>query len=97
MTSTRWPSWASAAATLTVVVVLPTPPFWLATTITRVASGRGIGGRAAGAPERASTVCSAARASGVVSSSKLVGVPRQLGRGAHRTVTGAGGSGRCFT
>ena len=44
ITSTRCPSWASAAATFTVVVVLPTPPFWLATTMTRVASGRGIGG-----------------------------------------------------
>ena len=45
MTSTRCPSWASAAATFTVVVVLPTPPFWFATTTIRVASGRGIGGR----------------------------------------------------
>ena len=27
----------------TAVVVLPTPPFWLATTITRVWSGRGSG------------------------------------------------------
>ena len=48
----------------TVDVVLPTPPFWLATTITRVASGRGSGGRYR-APWRASTLCSAARASGV--------------------------------
>ena len=39
-TSTRCPSWAKAAATFTVDVVLPTPPFWLATTRTRVASGR---------------------------------------------------------
>ena len=31
MTSTVLPAWASAAATLTVVVVLPTPPFWFAT------------------------------------------------------------------
>ena len=29
MTSTRAPDWASAAARLTAVVVLPTPPFWL--------------------------------------------------------------------
>ena len=36
----------------TVEVVLPTPPFWLATTKTRVASGRGIIGRDA-APARA--------------------------------------------
>src|SRR5437764_14270459 len=28
--STRWPIFASPAARLTVVVVLPTPPFWLA-------------------------------------------------------------------
>ena len=41
MTSTRSPCWASAAAMFTAVVVLPTPPFWFATTITRVASGRG--------------------------------------------------------
>ena len=68
ITSTRWPSWARAAATLTVVVVLPTPPFWLATTITRVASGRGIGGRRA-ASWRARTVSSAIRARGVLSSS----------------------------
>ena len=53
---------------LTVVVVLPTPPFWLATTTTRVASGRGIATRCR-EPIRASTECSAARASGVVSSS----------------------------
>src|SRR5688572_1455290 len=33
--STRWPSSASDAPTLIVVVVLPTPPFWLATAITR--------------------------------------------------------------
>src|SRR5262245_5537424 len=31
---TRKPSSASAAATFTAVVVLPTPPFWLATAIT---------------------------------------------------------------
>ena len=35
MTKTGRPTSASAAATLTVVVVLPTPPFWLATAITR--------------------------------------------------------------
>src|SRR4051812_26707433 len=49
MTSTRWPSWARAAATFTVDVVLPTPPFWLATTTTRVASGRCSGGGGRGA------------------------------------------------
>ncbi len=41
ITSVRSPSIARAVATLTVVVVLPTPPFWLATTITRVWTGRG--------------------------------------------------------
>ena len=39
MTSTLSPDWASAAATFTVVVVLPTPPFWLATVSTRVEAG----------------------------------------------------------
>ena len=58
------PGWARAAATLTVVVVLPTPPFWLATTKTRVRLGPGhaLASQPAGA---ASTECSAARASGV--------------------------------
>ena len=41
MTSTVLPAWARAAATLTVVVVLPTPPFWFATVMTRVWAGRG--------------------------------------------------------
>src|SRR5512144_884724 len=41
MTSTRSPCWASATATLTAVVVLPTPPFWLATASTRRVRGRG--------------------------------------------------------
>ena len=41
MTRTVSPAWARAAATLTVVVVLPTPPFWLATVRTRVAAGLG--------------------------------------------------------
>ena len=67
MTRTRWPSWVSAAARFTVLVVLPTPPFWLATTITRVAWGRPVRGRLS-ADWRASTECSAARANGVVSS-----------------------------
>ena len=43
MTSTVLPAWARAAATLTVVVVLPTPPFWFATVSTRVRGGRGTG------------------------------------------------------
>ena len=42
ITSTRTPCIASAAATLTVLVVFPTPPFWLATVITRRWVGRGI-------------------------------------------------------
>ena len=41
MTRTCRPAWASAAATLTVVVVLPTPPFWFATVRIRVWSGLG--------------------------------------------------------
>ena len=65
MTRTRCPSWASAAATLTVDVVLPTPPFWLATTNTRVSSGRGTARPRCSPPVRARTECSAARASGV--------------------------------
>src|SRR5688500_8372659 len=32
----RWPTAARQAATLTLVVVLPTPPFWLATAMTLV-------------------------------------------------------------
>jgi hypothetical protein len=36
---------ASAAATFTAVVVLPTPPFWLATVKIRVAFGLGSGSR----------------------------------------------------
>src|SRR5258707_655262 len=31
ISSTRQPAWASAAARLTLVVVLPTPPFWFTT------------------------------------------------------------------
>ena len=41
MTRTREPCWARAAARLTAVVVLPTPPFWLAIVITRQEPGRG--------------------------------------------------------
>ncbi len=43
MSSTRTlsPDCAIAAATLTVVVVLPTPPFWLATVRMRVRGGAG--------------------------------------------------------
>jgi hypothetical protein len=52
----------------TVDVVLPTPPFWFATTNTRVAFGRGSRGRY-WALWRASTLCCAARANGVAMSS----------------------------
>src|SRR5690606_20176431 len=38
--SVRWPWRASAAARLTVVVVLPTPPFWFATTKILAICGR---------------------------------------------------------
>jgi hypothetical protein len=34
--STRWPDAASDAARFTQVVVLPTPPFWLATAMMRL-------------------------------------------------------------
>ena len=57
------PCRASEAARLTVVVVLPTPPFWLATTMTRVCSGRG---RPSPARPRASTASWAARPIGSV-------------------------------
>ena len=67
MTSTVLPAWARAAATLTVVVVLPTPPFWFATVSTRVRGGRGTARplsvmrlRASSATARASGVCSSA-------------------------------------
>ncbi len=67
MTSTVLPAWASAAATLTVVVVLPTPPFWFATVMTRVCAGRGtvrplrvIRFRASAATAAASGVCASA-------------------------------------
>src|SRR4028119_882645 len=58
-TSTRMPCRASATARLTVVVVLPTPPFWLATVMTRragrrpAAGGGGRPGRVAGRGVRA--------------------------------------------
>src|SRR5215472_6188631 len=40
-TSTRLPCRARQAARLTALVVLPTPPFWLAIVITRHEGGRG--------------------------------------------------------
>jgi hypothetical protein len=41
-TSTRWPTRARPAARFTVVVVLPTPPFWLATQKMRGRSRRSL-------------------------------------------------------
>ena len=49
MISVRWPSSARQAPTLIVVVVLPTPPFWLATAMIR---GSGTAGRRAGGAAR---------------------------------------------
>ena len=49
MISARWPSSARQAPTLIVVVVLPTPPFWLATAMTR-GSGRPTGSGTTSSP-----------------------------------------------
>jgi hypothetical protein len=69
ITSTRRPLVASAAAMFTVVVVLPTPPFWFATTNTRVSAG--LGRCEVAWTRRARSTCSwAAAAKGVESSSK---------------------------
>ncbi len=66
-------------ARFTVEVVLPTPPFWLATTITRVRSGRGNG-----SPKlmrsRARSSASIARASGVEVSLNARRVRLEVGR-----------------
>jgi hypothetical protein len=70
--STRWPPEASAAAMLTAVVVLPTPPFWLATANTRVRAGCAIGPRRSPAWAR-SRSCSVALASGVSGSATATG------------------------
>ena len=59
MTSTRTPCRASAAARLTVLVVLPTPPFWLATVSIRRRDGRGIRCRS-GCSTRAARAASSA-------------------------------------
>src|SRR4051794_34776449 len=58
----------------TVEVVLPTPPFWLATTITRVFGGRGSGSLKL-ARSLARNSASIARASGVEVSPYGAGVP----------------------
>ena len=59
MSSTRCPCIASAAAMFTALVVLPTPPFWLATVITRVCGGRG---HCSWRTFRTCTACAASRA-----------------------------------
>ena len=61
MTSTVLPAWARAAATLTVVVVFPTPPFWLATVMTRVRAGRGTARPLSVIRRRASAATAAAK------------------------------------
>src|SRR5215204_4099089 len=72
MTRTRRPFIASAAAMLTVVVVLPTPPFWFATTKMRVCAG--LSKRAVASARWARATCScASAASGVESSSDGTG------------------------
>ena len=73
MTSTRSPCRASAAARLTVVVVLPTPPFWLATVRTARSAGRA-GGRSPAWPARAR--CTGGRRAAVGDRGVLVVAPR---------------------
>src|SRR6516165_1116502 len=60
-TSTRLPCRARQAARLTAVVVLPTPPFWLAIVMTRQEGGRG---HSRSFPPRAASAASAALATG---------------------------------
>ncbi len=93
MTRTLLPAWARAAATLTVVVVLPTPPFWFATVITRVRGGRGtvrplrvIRLRASAATAAAKGVCTsapgiAAAIAALTSVSSCVGASMRSSRG----------------
>ena len=66
MTSTFRPAAASAAAMLTVVVVLPTPPFWLETVKTRVFSG--LGSCLPSSRSRRLFSCASSRAMGLESS-----------------------------
>ena len=72
-TSTSSPCSARAAARFTVVVVLPTPPFWLATVSTRVCGRRGSGSPTRPASTRSAV--SAARAMGVSSTVSGSGTP----------------------
>ena len=68
-TSTRLPCLGEAAARFTVVVVLPTPPFWLATLMMRHRSGRG---HVSPVRPRALIAARAARAIGVSKSASEV-------------------------
>src|SRR5580704_10967742 len=63
ITRTREPCWAKLAARFTAVVVLPTPPFWLAIVMIRQRGGRGHGWRSA--RPRTPIAASAARPIGV--------------------------------
>src|SRR5450755_2469255 len=63
MTRTRDPCWARLAARLTALVVLPTPPFWLAIVMIRQLAGRGHGWSLP--PPRTPAAASAARPIGV--------------------------------
>ena len=97
MSRTRRPCRASAAAMLTAVVVFPTPPFWLATVMIRVAVGRG---HCSCRTLRTSTARRASRAIGVSSSASspttgsdpiplMFGVSRETGSLACGPVSGA--------
>ena len=83
MISVRWPSSARQAPTLIVVVVLPTPPFWLATAMIR-GSGRPAG--AGGWPGTGSSIVGAGDGDGVD------GVGRGRRRGRRHGSTAAGSS-----
>ena len=72
---------------LTVDVVLPTPPFWLATTITRVRAGRGMAGALPGAvPGQHGVLGGPGQRRGLVVEVGR-GEGAQLGRGAHAART----------
>ena len=77
-TRTRRPDIASAAARFTVVVVLPTPPFWLATVRTRVCSGTGSRWPCSTRRRRAS--CATSWASGVSSSGVGIALASLVGQ-----------------
>ena len=98
-TRTRCPNWASAAATLTVDVVLPTPPFWLATTTTRVRgrSGQARAAHARALPGEQHVLRGLGQRGGLVAEA----TPRRCGRGRRRRRPCARCDGvgplRCFT